>query len=72
MAVKGEVIHWVSDRGFGFIKPDNGGPDVFIHVSTVSRDLHTDFLRRGALVEVEIGVNERSGRPQAVRIRELD
>lgn len=72
MAVKGEVAHWVHDRGFGFIKPDDGSPDVFVHVTVVSRDLRTDFLRKGAPVEIEVGVNERSGRPQVSRIRELD
>lgn len=38
--VKGVLKTWKEDRGFGFVKPDDGGKDIFIHISalnTVSR-----------------------------------
>lgn len=32
---KGQVTTWKDDRGFGFIKPDNGGKEVFLHISAL-------------------------------------
>lgn len=34
--VKGVLKTWKEDRGFGFIKPDDGGKDIFIHISALS------------------------------------
>lgn len=33
--IKGVLKTWKEDRGFGFIKPDSGGKDVFIHISAL-------------------------------------
>lgn len=33
--MKGKIDHWKEDKGFGFIKPDNGSEKVFFHISSV-------------------------------------
>jgi uncharacterized membrane protein YsdA (DUF1294 family)/cold shock CspA family protein len=37
MAQQGELIEWNDERGFGFIRPDDGGPRVFVHISQIGR-----------------------------------
>jgi CspA family cold shock protein len=33
--IRGALKTWKEDRGFGFISPDNGGKDIFIHISAL-------------------------------------
>lgn len=35
--LKGVLKTWKEDRGYGFITPDNGGRDVFIHISAIGK-----------------------------------
>lgn len=50
---QGTVKWFNSQKGFGFIQPDNGGPDVFVHISAVERaGLRT--LNEGQKVSFEI------------------
>lgn len=32
---KGKLFRWIDEKGFGFIKPDKGGADIFIHISAL-------------------------------------
>ncbi|MGR9037487.1 MAG: cold shock domain-containing protein [Gammaproteobacteria bacterium] len=35
MIKKGKLVRWFDDKGFGFIKPENGKDDIFIHISAL-------------------------------------
>lgn len=59
----GEVITWNDDRGFGFIRPDDGGRDVFLHFTAVPRGAARPY--RGQHLSYQVQVDEK-GRAQAV------
>jgi CspA family cold shock protein len=54
-------------KGFGFIIPDDGGPDVFVHISAVEKAGYTG-LAEGLKVSYEL-VNTKSGRMAAENLR---
>jgi len=62
----GTVKWFSSEKGFGFIQPDNGGQDVFVHISAVER-AGLSTLRDGAKVSYEIETDRR-GRPAATNL----
>ncbi|ABS14392.1 MULTISPECIES: cold-shock protein [Brucella/Ochrobactrum group] len=60
----GTVKWFNTTKGFGFIQPDQGGTDVFVHISAVQRaGLAT--LDEGQKVSYEIVQDRRSGRSSA-------
>jgi CspA family cold shock protein len=61
----GKIKMFNEDKGFGFIKPDDGGDDIFFHVSAL-RD--GDEIRQGKAVSFEMGVDKKSGKPKAVSV----
>lgn len=62
------VVKWFNaTKGFGFIKPDNGGPDVFVHISAVEKAGHTG-LAEGAKVSYEL-MTGRNGKTSAENLR---
>jgi cold shock protein len=60
----GSVKWFNAQKGFGFIQPDSGGADVFVHISAVERAGLRD-LAEGQKVGYEIVVDKRSGRSSA-------
>lgn len=63
---KGVVKWYDRKKRFGFIVPDSGEKDIFVHVSSVAK-LGCDMLDEGQAVEFEIG--ENNNRPCAINLR---
>ena len=64
----GTVKWFNSQKGFGFIQPDDGGKDVFVHVSAVHRSGIGD-LREGQKIGFELVKDPRSGKASAERLQ---
>src|SRR6185436_10393315 len=63
------VVKWFNmAKGFGFIAPDEGGQDVFVHVSAVERSGLTG-LREGQAVSFDVETDPRKNKPAAVNIK---
>jgi len=60
----GTVKFFNSQKGFGFIVQDNGGPDVFVHISAVERaGMHT--LNEGQKISFDIVADRKNGKSAA-------
>jgi cold shock protein len=64
----GTVKWFNSQKGFGFIQPDDGGKDVFVHISALERAGMTD-LREGQKISFELVQDSRSGKMSADRLQ---
>ncbi|GAC1045925.1 cold-shock protein [Rhizobium sp. No.120] len=64
----GKVKFFNADKGFGFITPDAGGDDVFVHVSALQ---YGDLLKEGQSVSYDLGQDRRTGRSRAENVRPL-
>ncbi|WAP68550.1 cold-shock protein [Jiella pelagia] len=60
----GTVKWFNSDKGFGFIAPDNGGSDAFVHISAVERS-GLSGLQDGQKVSYELVADRKSGKMSA-------
>jgi cold shock protein len=64
----GTVKFFNSQKGFGFIQQENGGPDVFVHVSAVER-AGMRGLVEGQKVSFDIEADQRSGKSAAANLQ---
>jgi CspA family cold shock protein len=65
----GTLKMWNPDRGFGFIKDDSGGPDMFLHITAVqSAGIDPDNLRPGQRLTFDVE-GTRDGKTKASNVR---
>jgi len=67
----GTVKWFNAQKGFGFIQPDDGGGDAFVHISAVERAGHND-LREGDKVSFELVADRKTGKMSADSLKILD
>jgi CspA family cold shock protein len=62
------TVKWFNvTKGFGFILPEDGGPDVFVHINAVKNAGYTDLVE-GARLSYEL-VTGRNGKTSAENLR---
>jgi cold shock protein len=64
----GTVKWFNAQKGFGFIQPDDGGKDVFVHISAVERAGMSN-LNEGQKLSYELAQDKRSGKTSADQLR---
>lgn len=65
------TVKWFNGtKGYGFIAPDDGGADVFVHISAVERS-GLNALDEGQKIGFEIEVDQRRGKSSAVDLKSL-
>jgi CspA family cold shock protein len=63
------TVKWFNlQKGFGFIQPDDGGKDVFVHISAVER-AGMSSLQEGQKLSYELVADRRSGKSSADQLR---
>jgi cold shock protein len=65
---QGTVKWFNGQKGFGFIQPDDGGKDVFVHISAVERAGMSN-LNEGQKISYDVVADRRSGKSSADNLR---
>lgn len=68
MPQQGTVKFFSAEKGYGFIKPDDGGRDIFVHISAVEA-AGLRGLPEGARIEYEIEPDKKGKGPKAVSLQ---
>jgi cold shock protein len=67
MAMTGTVKFFNGERGYGFIKPDDGGRDVFVHITAVER-AGLKSLIEGQRISFDVEPDKKGKGPKAVNL----
>lgn len=68
----GEVVRYEPAKGYGFILPDGGGPDVFLHVSQLVHGMEPDRLKPHVRVMYQVAQDTRGSKAMHIRFEDLD
>ncbi len=68
MAQQGTVKFFNADKGYGFIKPDDGGRDIFVHITALEQ-AGLQSLNEGQRITFEIEPDKKGKGPKAVDLR---
>ncbi len=66
----GTVKWFNAQKGYGFIQPDDGGKDIFVHISAVQR-AGMQTLHEGQKISYELAQDRRTGKTSADRLAVL-
>jgi CspA family cold shock protein len=66
--INGTVKFYNSTKGFGFIQPDNGGQDAFVHISAVERAGMREIVE-GQKISYELERDSKSGKMSATKLQ---
>jgi len=69
-SMTGRLRWFDAERGYGFIQPEAGGDDVFVHITSVKM-LGVANLSEGQLIAYSLGIDPRTGKGSAVGLRLL-
>ena len=65
------IVKWFnSTKGFGFIQPDNGGADAFVHISAVERAGMRELIE-GQKISFELERDSKSGKMSAGNLQAI-
>merc|ERR1719510_1187759 len=67
MGMNGKIKKWFADKGFGFIEPEDGGGDVFMHFKGI-KDNQRTVMNIGENVTYTLGTNPKTGKPVAENV----
>ena len=70
MSTSGTVKFFNGDKGYGFITPDDGGRDIFVHVTAVEQ-AGLNSLNEGQKVSYEVEPDRKGKGPKAVNLQLL-
>jgi len=65
---KGTVKFFNDQKGFGFIQPDDGGKDVFVHISAVER-AGMRVLNEGQKIAFDVVADRKTGKSAAENLQ---
>jgi len=68
--MKGTVKWFNGQKGYGFIEPEGGGKDVFVHISAVER-AGMQSLNEGQKVSFDVVPDRRTGKSSADNLRAI-